>query len=108
MSGWYVLSTGGAGLGLLAVVLGFALVQWRGGGSYLAPLALVLSVAAVDITFDTFGMGIGKSLGAPDDVHYVVVHYWGQPAAVRLIASIMRGSEPGDYRADLTSRPDAR
>ena len=88
MSGWYVLSTGGAGLGVLAVVLGFALVQWRRGGSYLAPIAFMLSVAAVDITFETYGMGIGKSLGAPDDVHYVIVHYWGQPATGLAIAAL--------------------
>ena len=87
-NGWYFLSMGAAGAGVLAVVLGFALVQWRRGANYLAPIALLIGTAAADLAFEDLGLAAGKLFDRPDKMQFLLTHDWRQAAAGLAITAL--------------------
>ncbi len=51
-------------------------------------MAFSVSIVAVAFGVYSFTLAIGKVLGDPNEVHYVIDHFWGWPAAGFAIAGL--------------------
>ena len=86
--GWYFVSMAGSGVAVLALVAGFAVVQWRRGASYVAPFALLVSVIAADVFGEDLGAAAGRGFERADRMPFLPAYNW-YPAALCLAVMVL-------------------